>query len=98
MCDSFETNFYDKPYVFCDENLSDYEKTIYILALAYADDPICRLTEKNISELSSFLKVDVQLLTKALQKFLLLAQVWKLIQVLPLRCLKLCMMQASISV
>lgn len=67
MCDSFETNFYDKPYVFCDENLSDYEKTIYILALAYADDPICRLTEKNISELSSFLKVDVQLLTKALQ-------------------------------
>ena len=67
MCDSFETNFYEKPYVFCDENLSDYEKTIYILALAYADDPICRLTEKNISELSSFLKVDVQLLTKALQ-------------------------------
>lgn len=67
MCDSFETNFYDKPYVFCDENLSDYEKTIYILALAYANDPICRLTERNISELSCFLKVDVQLLTKALQ-------------------------------
>ena len=30
----FETMFQMEPYVFCDENLSDYEKTIYALTAA----------------------------------------------------------------
>lgn len=42
----FETMFQMEPYVFCDENLSDYEKTIYILAIAYGASPIYRLSKR----------------------------------------------------
>ena len=56
-----------KPYVFCEDNLSDYEKTIYILAMAYGDSPIYRLSENDISELAFWLEVDCELLTKALK-------------------------------
>lgn len=63
----FETMFQMEPYVFCDENLSDYEKTIYILAIAYGASPIYRLSKKDIEELSLWLEVDFKLLAKALE-------------------------------
>jgi len=55
-----------QPYMFCDEELSEYEKTIYILAIAYGTYPIYALTEEHIQELSCFLEVDYKFLKKAL--------------------------------
>ena len=39
-----------QPYKFCDEELSEYEKTIHILAIAYGTHPIYSLTEEDIQE------------------------------------------------
>ena len=67
MAKTLETKFQMEPYVFCDENLSDYEKTVYILAIAYGASPIYRLSKKDVEELSLWLEVDFKLLAKALE-------------------------------
>ena len=56
-----------KPYVFYKDNLSAYEKTIYVLAIAYGACPIYKLSKEDIEELSMFLEVDFELLEKALE-------------------------------
>lgn len=56
-----------KPYVFCEQELSSYEKTIYILAIAYGANPIYQLNKNDIKELSIWLEVDFELLAKALE-------------------------------
>lgn len=68
MQNDIETDFLIQmePYVFCDKNLSAYEKTIYILAIAFGATPIYRLNIEDIEELSLWLEVDFELLTKAI--------------------------------
>ena len=56
-------------YNFCEQELSEYEKTIYILAIAYGMSPIYILTDEHIQELSYFLEVNEELLKKALTKW-----------------------------
>ena len=56
------------PYKFCDQNLSPYEKTIFILAIAYGCNTLYSLNDNQINELSAFLEVDSNLLKKALKK------------------------------
>lgn len=53
-------------YVFCDKKISSYEMTIYTLAMAYADSPLFELDNESICELAQLLKVDVELLKRAL--------------------------------
>ena len=62
MVKTLGTRFEMEPYVFCDENLSDYEKTIYILAIAYGASPIYRLSKMDIEELSLWLEANFELL------------------------------------
>lgn len=52
--------------IFCGEEMNDYQKTIVALALSYLKSAIYKLTEKNIEDLAFFLKIDKQLLEKAL--------------------------------
>lgn len=60
-------NFKTKPYVFCEQELSSYEKTIYILAIAYGSAPIYELKKEHVQELAYFLEVDFELLYKAIE-------------------------------
>ncbi len=53
-------------YNFCEQNLTSYEKTILTQIIAYAQDPIYNLSDKDINSISNFLKIDVMLVKKAL--------------------------------
>lgn len=53
-------------YIFCENNISEYEKTIISLAISFANSPICTLKEEDVVGLSNFLQVDLELLKKAL--------------------------------
>ncbi len=55
-------------YIFCDKNLSPYEKTIYTLAMAYGNSPSFKFDEKTIYEVATCLNVEYDLLNKALSK------------------------------
>ncbi len=55
-------------YIFCDKNLSPYEKTIYTLAMAYGDSPSLKFDGKTIYEVATCLNVEYDLLNKALFK------------------------------
>ncbi len=55
------------PYIFCDNELSQYEKTIYFLSIAYANSPIYKLSDEDVYGLSTLLEVDYELLKKALE-------------------------------
>lgn len=59
--------FQMEPYIFCEQSLSDYEKTIYTLAIAYGAAPIYALKKEQIQEIACFLEVDFELLYKALE-------------------------------
>ena len=61
-----ESQIHEESYVFCEENLSAYEKTIYILAIAYGSEPTYSLNEEDVQELAAFLEVDFELLSKAI--------------------------------
>lgn len=62
-----ESHIKVEPYIFCNQNISAYEKTIYILAIAYGSAPIYCLKKAQIQELAVFLEVDFELLSKALE-------------------------------
>ena len=55
-----------EPYDFCDHNISAYERTIYILAIASAS--IYNFEENDIKEMAHFFEVDYELLNKALAR------------------------------
>lgn len=65
---TFETELQKQtePYIFCKQHISDYEKTIYILALASASS--YSLSKNDIQGLAEFLEVDSELMSKALDK------------------------------
>lgn len=63
---NIESQIKVEPYNFCDHNVSAYEKTIYILAMASAST--CNLRRNDIKELACFLEVDYELLNKALEE------------------------------
>lgn len=54
-------------YTFCEQDLTSYEKTILTQIIAYAQDPIYNLSDKDINSISEFLKIDVMLVKKALE-------------------------------
>ncbi len=58
----------DNAYIFCDQKLSPYEKTIYTLAMAYGSSPSFILEQKTINKLAERLNVDNILLNKALSE------------------------------
>ena len=60
--------FIKTEYVFCEQELEPYEKTILLLAIAYGRDPYFRLDDEDISELADFLEIDCLLLKKALRE------------------------------
>lgn len=62
-----ESHLQIEPYVFCNHNISNYEKTIYVLAIAYGAAPIYHLEKGQIQDLAMFLEVDFELLSKALK-------------------------------
>ncbi len=53
-------------YTFCEQELTPYEKTILTQIIAYAQEPIYNLSDKDINSISDFLKIDVMLMKKAL--------------------------------
>lgn len=61
-----ESQIHEEAYVFCEENISSYEKTIYILAIAYGSEPVLRLNKDDIYKLACLLEVDSELLCKAI--------------------------------
>lgn len=61
-----ETN--QDAFVFCENEITPYEKTIYTLAMAYAESPIFDIDDVMISELSHLLLVDEELLKYALSE------------------------------
>lgn len=52
--------------VFCDENLSDYEKTMYGMAIAFSEAGTFAIKDDDISELSARFCLEERLLQKAL--------------------------------
>ena len=53
---------------FCDKEISPYEKTIYTLAMAYAESPIFDVKPEMINELADLLNVDVDILKSELSE------------------------------
>lgn len=53
-------------YIFCENDIDEYEKLILSLAISYAHSPMFSLKEEDIAGLSDFLRIDFQLLKKAL--------------------------------
>lgn len=53
-------------YVFCEDEISSYEKTIYTLAMAYAESPLFNVDDEMISDLTQLLMVDEELLKHSL--------------------------------
>ena len=55
-------------FVFCKNEISPYEKTIYTLAMAYAESPLFGVDDEMISDLTQLLMVDQELLAHALSE------------------------------
>ena len=53
-------------FVFCENEISPYEKTIYTLAMAYAESPLFSINDEMLSDLTQLLLVDEDLLKYAL--------------------------------
>ena len=60
--------FDDDVFVFCKNEISPYEKTIYTLAMAYAEAPLFSVDDEMISDISQLLMVDEELLAHALSE------------------------------
>ena len=53
-------------YVFCNNDISSYEMTIYSLAMAYAQSPLINIDDEMLSDLAQLLSVNEELLRHAL--------------------------------